>query len=486
VLRFRRRPDEVGDHTPSAAVPGIVACVVDDDPRLHLEALRWFATLTGLAGVDPSDLVVHAVGPTDSDALDLLRSKGVSIRGIELFDERSPHCNKIAGALSLAATAGAVPAVLSDADVVFCDDPRSVAVGPGAVALKPVDLPNPPLEVLRNVFAAASVPEPPTEALDFAKGETLQGNGNGGVYVVSAGTLGVLTERWASWARWLLDRRGLLGEFPVFVDQVALALALADGGIPVERLEARWNTPTNAVVGIPAEAATPSAIHYHQEVEPTGLLSRSGAPAVDARIEACNAAITALWKEAFPNRTFWEWRYRTDPALGSGVGSRGAPLADKRVLLESVLRTVRPTSTLDVGCGDAEATRGLAIPNYTGLDRSAEAVRLAGAARPGDTFLVGTLDEHPVVADLTVCLDVLIHQPDPDGYADLVARLVGSASRALLISGYEGRPVHDSPMIYFHEALSTTLARCAPDRTLRALRVEHEITTWLVEPPAGG
>ena len=479
MLRFRRR----GGRPQGPDASGIVSCVVDDDPRLHLEALRWYATLTGLAGVDAADLVVHAVGNSDSDALDVLRARGVSVCGIERFDERSPHCNKIAGALALAGTLDGVPAVLTDADVVFCDDPRTVAVAAGGVALKPVDLPNPPLEILRAVFAAASVAEPPTEALDFVKGETLRGNGNGGVYVVSAGTLGDLAAGWASWASWLLDRRDLLGEFPVFVDQVAMALAVADGGIAVERLEARWNTPTHEVVGIPPDTVTPSGIHCHQEVEPTGLLSRSAVPAVDARIEACNGAITALWKEAFPNHTFWEWRYRTDPVLGSGVGSRGAPLADKRVLLESVLVSVQPVSTLDVGSGDGEATRGLSIPNYTGIDQSAEAVRLGSAARPGDTFLVGTLEEHPVKADLTVCLDVLIHQPDPDGYADLVDRLVRSARKALLISGYEEPPIHDSPMIYFHEPLSTTLARFAPDSTRRILRVEHEITTWMVESP---
>jgi len=482
MLRFRRRIGRpLGPH-PS----GVVSCVVDDDPRFHLEALRWYATLTGLAGVDAGDLVVHAVGNSVSDALDVLRARGVSVRDIEKFDERSPHCNKIAGALALAGALDGVPVVLTDADIVFCDDPRTVVVTSGGVALKPVDLPNPPLGILRDVFAAAGVAEPPIETLDFAKGETMRGNGNGGVYVVTAGTLGDLASGWASWARWLLNRRDLLGEFQIFVDQVAMALALADGGIPVDRLEARWNTPTHEVVGIPPDTGTPSGMHYHQEVEPTGLLSRSGVPAVDARVEACNGAITALWKEAFPNRTFWEWRYRTDPALGSGVGSRGAPLADKRVLLESVLRSVQPASTLDVGCGDGEATRGLSIPDYTGIDRSAEAIRLSSEARPGDNFLVGTLGEHPVEADLTVCLDVLIHQPDPDGYTDLVERLVGSACKALLVSGYEEPPRHDSPMIYYHEPLSATLARFAPDATTRVLRVEHEITTWLVEFPRPG
>ena len=106
------------------------------------------------------------------------------------------------------------------------------------------------------------------------------------------------------------------------------------------------------------------------------------------------------------------------------MGSRGTSLADKRVLLESVLVTVQPESTLDVGSGDGEATRGLASSHYARIDRSAR--------------------------------------------------------KAFLISGDEEPRLHDPPMIDAHEPLSTTPDPCAPRR---ALRVEYEITTWLVETP---
>ena len=36
-----------------APVAGVFSCVVDQHPRFHLEALRWFASLTTVAGVDP-------------------------------------------------------------------------------------------------------------------------------------------------------------------------------------------------------------------------------------------------------------------------------------------------------------------------------------------------------------------------------------------------------------------------------------------------
>lgn len=86
----------------SAEAPGTVSCVVDRHPRFHREALRWYACLTEAAGVDPTDLVVHTVGGSSSEALDRLVSAGVTVRAVEPFDGRSPHCNKISGALALA------------------------------------------------------------------------------------------------------------------------------------------------------------------------------------------------------------------------------------------------------------------------------------------------------------------------------------------------------------------------------------------------
>ena len=55
------------------AATGVISCVVDEDPRFHFEALRWYAALNRIAGVDASDLIVHAVGSDESAQLDYLR-----------------------------------------------------------------------------------------------------------------------------------------------------------------------------------------------------------------------------------------------------------------------------------------------------------------------------------------------------------------------------------------------------------------------------
>jgi hypothetical protein len=120
--------------------------VVDDDPRFHLDALRWYAALTAAAEVAASDLVVHAVGGDSSDVLGFLKSQGVAVRAVERFDARSPHCNKISGALRLADDSVTGMAVLCDTDVVVLEDPRCINLPPGAIAGKVVDAPVPPLD----------------------------------------------------------------------------------------------------------------------------------------------------------------------------------------------------------------------------------------------------------------------------------------------------------------------------------------------------
>ena len=159
--------------------------MVDDHPRFHLDALRWFASLTGVAGVDPGDLVVHVVGQGSSDVLEYLRSEGVAVRPVERFDTRSPHCNKIAGALRLAQDPIDGLAVLCDTDIAVLEDPRLLELPESTVGGKLVDAPVPSLEAVLNIFAVAGLDLPPVVPLPWGDGDrTVAGNTNGGLYLV--------------------------------------------------------------------------------------------------------------------------------------------------------------------------------------------------------------------------------------------------------------------------------------------------------------
>ena len=192
---------------------GVISCVVDEKPRFHFEALRWFAALNRIAGVDPADLAVHVVGADDSAQLNYLRARGVSVKTVEGFDERHPHCNKISGALELATSTVTGLGVLTDTDIAVSEDPRSLTLPPREVASRIVVWPIPTVEVLTTIFEQADLELPPLVELDWPLGErTIVGNGNGGLYLIPGVILPRVVRAWADWARWLLERLHLFGQ----------------------------------------------------------------------------------------------------------------------------------------------------------------------------------------------------------------------------------------------------------------------------------
>lgn len=135
------------------------------------------------------------------------------------------------------------------------------------------------------------------------------------------------------------------------------------------------------------------------------------------------------------------------PARHTGRGGDGEPRASDQTLVDRVVDMLRPVSILEF--------------------------------RGEDPWPAGE------EADLTICLDHVMRQADPASYLDLVARLVRSARTALLVSGYERPASTPAPTPPFHEALSTTLQRCAPDAEIYPLDDQQEIGTFLVlKPPA--
>ena len=86
-----------------------------------------------------------------------------------------------------------------------------------------------------------------------------------------------------------------------------MAIALAATGTGSMALDVRWNTPTHDPTTIPADAAEPSIIHYHQQVDPGGRLLPTGVPPIDRRIDTANHAIDRLWPDGLPHSTYEEW-----------------------------------------------------------------------------------------------------------------------------------------------------------------------------------
>ena len=102
----------------------------------------------------------------------------------------------------------------------------------------------------------------------------------------------------------------------------------------------------------------------------------------------------------------------------------------------------------------------LACSAYTGVDISEVVIEKARAAHPAWTFLAGDFLVLTVPkADIVVCLDVLIHQPEFEAYAAFVRKLVDNARRTLIVSAYLQRPWFVSDITFYYESLTETLRR---------------------------
>lgn len=466
-----------------------LSCVVDGHAKFEWQAFLWAHSLQKNAGIPASDLRFHCLPSVSASFRSAARAMGVPVVEIEPFNGHA-YCNKIQQCFS-GAFAGYDKVVLSDCDLFFLDTPRLPA---GAqFAAKVVDMANPPLELLRNIFAERGVPLAEVVPVDCAlspEDRTLEVNCNGGFYAIDASLLPQLGAAWRAQALWLLERIHLLGSYANHVDQVAMSLALSELKLEVTRLSAQANFPAH----LPKEriavldGSAVGALHYHSSVQANSLIVPTGLPAVDAAIARANADIETIVAQHFDNNLFWNWRYACFPDLGSGVGSRGDILQYKRSLLHNAVRPFEHKPVLEIGCGDLETSRELALHEYVGVDASAVAVEIAKSKRPDWQFVQGNLAEQgsDLRGDLTICLDVLIHQKREDEYRRLIDGLIRSANKRLIVSGYEEPPSFASSITAYYEPLSVTLKKSGAFAEVFAIGKYRDVTLLVADKGPSG
>ena len=427
--------------------------------------------------MDPSDLVVHVVGTLESEPLRHLQGQGVHVRPISAFDERSPHCNKVAGALRLGEDVHDGVVVLSDADTAILDDPRRIERPSGSLSAKTVDSSLPPIGVLTRIFEAAGVPTPADITLAHGSDQrTLRGNCNGGMYVLEGALLPQVSSNWATWARWLLDRSQLLEDWAVHVDQVAMALTLASEAIEWHSLDVTWNTPTHYQAFLPPDPPRPHMLHYHWEVDADGLLRPVDRASIDAQIEVANAAITRVFDEAAPRATLRRWRAET--------WSPATVAPERNDVLESLVASLGLPTVLEVAEPGRSVTDGLRVGERQVAEPSLDAVL---AARTGFLSAGDRASSGSERADLTVSLDVLNHVAGADEYRRLVEVLWESTDRLLVVSGFADCYGERNPGEHYHEPLRDTLRSVAPDAEVyRVASSGSSETVAVLREPARG
>ncbi len=272
------------------------SCVVDDTPAIWSSIVPWLITAIKIARIPPSRMHVHHVCALRPDVAELCQRLTVHTHRIEPFDRCYPHTNKIQQCAT--GFSGVSRVVLTDVDMVFAGQPPLERIR-APVAGKLVDQANPPMEILRDVFAAARIPLPTAcgSAATRTGGnhnsfETFPGNYNGGLYVVDRAMLGRLGEAWASRARWLISRIELLDRWAVHVDQISFCLAVNELHIELGQLDAAWNFPLH--LQVEPSGIEPYILHHHAALDDRFCLHHTSAPLIQHAVARVNDAIRSF------------------------------------------------------------------------------------------------------------------------------------------------------------------------------------------------
>ncbi|MFC0402565.1 hypothetical protein [Paraburkholderia rhizosphaerae] len=455
-----------GSIAPAAARRGrtIFSFIVDADPKFAYEGYHLARSLIQHSCDHAADVNVQFTKEVGAETRDLFRKLGCTLHDIERFGD-GRYCNKIAQLVNLHQF-DFDHVVLLDTDMIAIADLRPF-LSEDALLAKVVDFPQPPLPVLEEIGRAAGFHKmPPVGTVDAGHAPTFAGNCNGGFYSIPKALAEIVDRSWRRWAQWLLDNKEPLvrNNMAQHVDQVSMWLAIVMDRIPYRAAPSNVNyyVHMNGEHRYFDAGAGIALLHYHDsslnvlgKLEPQAQLNELERRAVDVANQQIGTG--------FENTTFWNLRYAHFPERGSGVGSRGENLRYKRELL--VQQGIESAeSVLDIGCGDLEMIKGLAIQNYLGLDTSREALQMARRARPDWEFLhIDVSRPQPVLTprQMAVCFEVLIHQPTETDYRKLIDFLARSTAGTLIVSGYVGD--YDerkrNSMVYFYEPLDESLRK---------------------------
>jgi hypothetical protein len=462
----------------------IFSFVVDSDPKYAYEGYHLARSLIQHCCRYASDIHVQFTEDVASSVRDVFSALGCSTHEIGRFGD-GLFCNKIAQLPNLHTCRFSV-VVLLDTDTIVLMDIRP-HLNRGALLAKVVDLPNPSVETLREIASRAGMRVlPPLVTVDACAKLTYRGNCNGGFYAIPRRFCERVEKQWRRWALWLLDNLELLQREgkEAHVDQVAMWLVIHMGKIPYKTAPSNLNyyihfagdhrnfDPDFSI----------ALIHYHHaflnvlgQIEPSVALNELERRAVEKANEQIG--------QGFESTTFWNFRYGHFSERGSGVGSRGANLLYKRAVLVRE-GAEKADSVLDVGCGDLQVVKELALRSYLGLDTSEFALRIARRVRPDWEFRCFNFQKD--IADgvpakqMVLCFEVLIHQRSEADYQALIDFLARHTAQSLIVSGYE----HDfeqrrgNPMLFFYEPLEESLRRTGIFAQIKKIGAHSDVSIY--------
>jgi 2-polyprenyl-3-methyl-5-hydroxy-6-metoxy-1,4-benzoquinol methylase len=456
------------------------SCVIDDNSLLRLQSLTLFATIKKFIR-QPYSLMVHCVGEHPTAYLEQISKLGATLQSTEPFhsDYTARFCNKLQQ-LNTACLHEAEMVALCDLDIAFTDDIRQ-ALNAKCIQAKYADTSTPPLPIMASLLREAGLGLPESyEQSTFTREPIPPYYCNGGLYLLPGHLLKAIAPAWKKWAGFSLQ--ALPQECKHYSDQTGFMLAMMELQLDFAPLPEEYNYPLH----FPREryaspSKPPHVLHYHDRLDHTGLLLPLGIPTVDVAIKKVNDAVTSMRRDSFSNVTYWDFRYSKHPDIGSGVGSRDEHLTFKRRALYPLVSWFREGSIVDVGCGDLEVMREADALHYTGVDVSAEAIKLCRKKRPDWNFHVGSITHLEKRFELGICLDVLIHMPTSEQYHELVRSLIDYTTNSLVFGAYDEPPRYTSAATFYYEPISETLRKDPRIGTITSLGTYRDVNLILAQ-----
>jgi hypothetical protein len=437
-----------------------ICCVSDGKTKYRTQAVRWARSARWFLGEDVDLFVGLTEECPPAYHREFTRLGVTTLRVPSASDWHGPS-NKI-GVLQAPQLKDHQTVVLTDCDVVFLADVSAKLVT-NRLKAKPADAATVGNDALSSLFVAAGLPVPLRKVRTSICETELLPYCNSGVVVLPRRLRDTFVDRWLYWNRFLLQNNDLLGSRSFFTDQASFALALSEHIEDYEELPVEFNFPGHLdITRYPPHLreARPAILHYHDRVDGrSGGLLEIGLPGVDAAVRAFNQRLREDRRNRnFTNELFWDERYSVAPALGSGIGSRGLH-ADYKAELVSDLVAAHPhaDAIADFGCGDCSLLDRFFPPGYIGVDSSIEVIESNRIRFPATRFIHADMATASVQCDLSLCLDVLIHQPTCEEFDAVLKQIIANSRVGGLVNGFEYDPGFASDIVFFHRPLGGAL-----------------------------
>lgn len=279
----------------------IFSCVLDYKPIMASQTYIWLSNLLE-NNIKPKQIIVHLIGETPPEFFDYLNSIGVNIIEKEPFSGSNKYCNKLVQLETFTNQ--------DDFDYVFLMDCDTAVVDLNGISLtdevyaKVVDFPNPPFDILQNIFAKNDLEIETTESTFPLNGEqsTDWNNCNGGLYIISKDFLKTLAPKWIHYANLCIEQNDVFTDrYSKHADQVGFALAMASLGKKVTHLGIEWNYPTHVKFNVDL---SPKILHFHHEFNNDLSLKYVGLNKIDNSILKLNGYLKKMIVSELVNKQY--------------------------------------------------------------------------------------------------------------------------------------------------------------------------------------